>query len=100
VFIEKGFDFISILLQDLVSLVIESLLNVCKLVTVVLSHSVELLSHCLNEIINVTVLLFESLHILLILHLQLFHEGLYQVVLLVNYLLALAFLLFDFLYRD
>jgi hypothetical protein len=45
VLIKKRLDLVSILLQNLVSFVIECLLNVRQLVTIVLSHTIELLSH-------------------------------------------------------
>ena len=64
---KKSLDLILVSLDDLVTLSLELLLDLLKLLMIIGSHIKELLTHSLNQIINIIILLFKRLNVFFIL---------------------------------
>jgi hypothetical protein len=95
VLLEKLGNFFTISLDDLTSFPDEGSLNVFNLVVVVLTHIIKLLSHCLNKLIDVIILLLDSFDVFLIFVFELVDESLNQNVFLFDNLLACFLLNLD-----
>ena len=67
VLLEQSANLILVVLEDLAALVVESFLDIVKLVAVVGTHLVELEFHRCDEEIDVVILVLQGVHILVIL---------------------------------
>jgi hypothetical protein len=92
---EKLGNFLTVSLDDFTSFPNKGSFNVFNLVVVVLTHVIELLSHGLNELIDVIILLLDSLDVLLIFVFELVDESLDKNVFLLDDLLACFLLNLD-----
>lgn len=92
-------NFILITLKYLRSLIVKSLLNVIELIGVVSAHLLELELHRGNQKVYVVVLLLQSVHVLIILGLELLHKKLNQRLFLRDDLSTGIFLPLDVLYN-
>ena len=89
---KEGLDLILVSLNDLITLSLELLLDLLELLVIIGSHVEELLAHGFDKVVNIVILLFERLHVLIILLLELVNEGRNKLVLLRDDLLASIFL--------
>jgi hypothetical protein len=85
-------NFRPVFLQNQCSLRVKCILYSCKLVTIVQTHILKLLFHCLYEFIDIVILFFESLNVFFVLHFELLHKHLDQFFLLSDYLETCLFL--------
>lgn len=85
---EQSLDLIFISLDDLISLPLELLFDLLELLMVVGPHIKELLTHGLDQVVNIIILLFQRLDVFVVLLLELVHELLDEVILLADDLLT------------
>jgi hypothetical protein len=81
---EKLCDFFPISLNNFTSFSYESSFNIFDLIVIILTHIVELLSHSLDQLINIIIFLLDGLDILFILVLELVNECLDENIFLFN----------------